>query len=31
MVKRGMNPDMIAKKYGMYPDAVRKMAKGQTL
>ena len=31
MVKRGMNPDMIAKKYGMYPAAVKKMAKGQTL
>jgi len=31
MVKRGMNPDMIAKKYGMFPAAVKKMAKGQTL
>ena len=31
MIKKGMSADAIAKKYGMYPDAVKMMAKGQSL
>jgi len=31
MMKKGMSADAIAKKYGMYPDAVKMMAKGQSL
>ncbi len=31
MMKKGMSVDAIAKKYGMYPDAVKMMAKGQSL
>jgi len=31
MIKKGMKIDQIAKEYGMYPAAVKKMSKGQTL
>ena len=31
MIKRGKTVDQISKEFGMYPDAVKLMAKGQTL
>ena len=31
MIKKGKTVDQISKEFGMYPDAVKKMAKGQTL
>ena len=31
MIKKGKTIDQISKEYGMYKDAVKKMAAGQTL